>query len=633
MLDEPDGPGNTAGRLTFDGTQAGTPEPDESATNDIPSATPTQDRSPARIRIRLLHGDIGQAGEPGHAPSGETVPIDAIAVGHYKNVAPVDAELALDLAMRRTLPSGGNEGLIITQLYQRGIISGEPARPFFLADPRCPSRTIAIAGMGYPGNFGVAELTVLVRELFWSLSRLGKRHLATVLIGSGNGNIEPHRALGAWIRGLRGGLEEAAAGGRSLEVVTFVEFNPKRLVELNDALQRELENLEVLEFTPLTQAEIAAALESDSPPPRPSKDVPPIYFSPEVVSGEYRPSVVTNAALVGERRQRMDWELVQEEQESLLAAKDAGAQLKEAASLCRRLIPEELQPQLLTSAPLIVICNRKTARLPWELLAPPGIAGNKDIKIGPEESLLGLSRGLTRELKVQSDLPPGPPHRSSKDLRVLIVADPASDRPLAAAQQEARLLADLFQTYNNGQRAKSGRNRIEVTPLIGPTEASHKAVLDQLQENSYDALHFAGHCEYSQAHPRASGWIFSNGRILTAEDLSRLDRIPRFVFSNACESGVISLRDSSRVAPGFAESFFLRGVGNFVCTAWQINDQAAQEFAKILYRRLLGIDGAPQPMYVAMQDARLAVRTMTNGFSSWGAYQHYGDPYFRFFDA
>ena len=63
----------------------------------------------------------------------------------------------------------------------------------FLDDPRTRDdkdsagldRLIAIAGMGYAGRFGTPELTVLARELCWSLGRLGKRHLATVLIGSG----------------------------------------------------------------------------------------------------------------------------------------------------------------------------------------------------------------------------------------------------------------------------------------------------------------------------------------------------------------------------------------------------------------------------------------------------------------
>ena len=37
-------------------------------------------------------------------------------------------------------------------------------------------------------------------------------------------------------------------------------------------------------------------------------------------------------------------------------------------------------------------------------------------------------------------------------------------------------------------------------------------------------------------------------------------------------------------------------------------------------------------MHVAMREARVEIATRAGG-RTWGAYQHYGNPYFRFFDA
>jgi hypothetical protein len=129
--------------------------------------------------------------------------------------------------------------------------------------------------------------------------------------------------------------------------------------------------------------------------------------------------------------------------------------------------------------------------------------------------------------------------------------------------------------------------------------------------------------------------------------LNRIDRIPRFVFSNACESGVTpdrSERRSDQLAPSFAEAFFRCGVSNFVCTAWPVDDVAAREFALTLYAALLGLSrvdnqgnryepSGPQPIHVAMREARLSVANPSLGAGTWGAYQHYGNPYFRFFDS
>ncbi len=131
---------------------------------------------------------------------------------------------------------------------------------------------------------------------------------------------------------------------------------------------------------------------------------------------------------------------------------------------------------------------------------------------------------------------------------------------------------------------------------------------------------------------------------MSANELNRIDRVPKFVFSNACESGVTPDRSRERtaeLAPSFAEAFFQRGVANFVCTAWPVDDLAARIFALSLYSWLLGIevneDGShlkrqPKPMHYAMREARLSIATIEEGLGTWGAYQHYGNPYFQFFN-
>jgi len=224
---------------------------------------------------------------------------------------------------------------------------------------------------------------------------------------------------------------------------------------------------------------------------------------------------------------------------------------------------------------------------------------------------------------------------------------------LPGAQEEGVMVADLFDTYNVIYEANRSQTRVEVKRLFGPIEATRTNVLRELMVRSYDVLHFAGHCVFEwDGDPNLSGWIFNvkNRELLTANELYRVDRVPKFVFSNACESGITPDRAQERndkLAPSFAEAFFGRGVSNFVCTAWPIDDTAARTFALSLYSGLLGINldetsiharaESPQrdvlPMHAAMREARLAIAKTSNGQTTWGAYQHYGNPYFQLFYA
>ena len=162
-------------------------------------------------------------------------------------------------------------------------------------------------------------------------------------------------------------------------------------------------------------------------------------------------------------------------------------------------------------------------------------------------------------------------------------------------------------------------------------------------------LHYAGHCFFDPHDPAQSGWVFSNGVVISAYELERIDRVPPLVVCNACESGITPDRSGERSAglmPSFAESFFAQGVANYVGTAWPVDDIAARLFATVLYGSLVGLelghDGQiqpadpqaparlkPRPMHLAMLRARLAVARTSGGRGTSGAYQHYGNPYYR----
>lgn len=632
MSDETDLAPNTGRRQEEGKKMSSTREPVGSTSGTVRTAVRSSGGK-ATIRIRVLHEDIARVGQGDD--SSEAFPIDAIAVGHYQDVTPVRAERGLDEAISQALHVNGTGPLVITGFTERQIISGDTARPFFLPDPRRPERLIALAGMGYPGQFAAPDLTVLVRELCWSLGMLGKKHLATVLIGSGNGNLEVERAVEAWMRGAAAAVSGAAASGRHLHAITFVEGAPKRLAQIQGALAKYAKAAQGIqvELVPLTQSEIDRAFVAGGPVQTPTpKELSPARITVEIHRGKFRFGALTEEASIPEEELKLDPKLVFETNQKLVEAETRKGQLEGGIDLYRKLVPPELQPRLTTGAPLVIICGHRTAQICWEMLAQPGIAGHDRMDAVPEEMFLGLARGLTRQLRIHST-PRGWRRESSRVLKVLIVADPARDRPLDAAREEGRRLSQLFKRY--GQAATPAGNRLVVKALIGPDEATRSEVIKELQKTPYDVLHFAGHCEYSSHHRAASGWVFSHGEMFTSDELRQIDSVPGFVCANACASGALPDHSSARsldLAPSLAEEFFLGGVTNFVCTAWRVNDRAAFAFAATLYSVLLGLEAPPRPMHAAMREARLAARAVPGGLSSWGAYQHYGNPYFRLFE-
>jgi hypothetical protein len=636
------------------------------------AAPPEASFEPTPIKVALVCAGIEEVGD-----DDTQWPPDAIAVGHYIGVAPQYAELALDDAISADLPGSAKSGEgVLSQLVARGIIQGARGQIFLLPDPRTagqqPDRLIAVVGMGYPGRFGVPELTLTARELCWALGRLGKQHLATVLIGAGNGNISTRATIDAWIRGIKHAVTGASDNTSRLRQVTFVEEDPRKLKEADEAIIAAREGLGrrnrlAIEYTPLDQVltaeqkgdlkkkarqlarvevERALAVESGRTVP------PPTRVTLALEGGEYRFGAITESAALPERAVPLDQRLVHQANDELAAEWRPARQQERGRLMERLLVPEDLRDHLVGNAPLVMVLDATTARIHWEMVAQSRADGDSAQEPPSTDTLrtsfLGTSRGFTRQLITPFAPAPQPPPPSRRLLRVLVVADPAEDAHLPGAEEEGVEVADIFETFNEVW-ADSTESRVEVVRLFGPNEATRTQVLRHLLLRSYDVLHYAGHCVYDENNPARQGWVFSLGDppdLLSPHELNRIDRIPKFVFSNACESGITPDRSEERsvgLAPGFAEAFFQRGVANFVCTAWPVDDGAARTLARTLYSHLLGLkedperpgrylQDRPRPMWEAMQEARLAIFDSVGGARTWGAYQHYGDPYFRLFD-
>jgi hypothetical protein len=122
--------------------------------------------------------------------------------------------------------------------------------------------------------------------------------------------------------------------------------------------------------------------------------------------------------------------------------------------------------------------------------------------------------------------------------------------------------------------------------------------------------------------PNRSAVLLENGEELTPEDLGGVVRnlgLARpLVFLNACQIGrsALSLTDIG----GRAAQFLRAGAAVFIGAYWSVYDQAAHDFARAFYIRLLAGSSVGQ----AAKEARAAIKPLGN--PTWLAYTVFADP-------
>jgi hypothetical protein len=119
-------------------------------------------------------------------------------------------------------------------------IGGDLGRLFFipiLDNKKITAKAAVLAGMGEAGRFSRDDLRYLMTNITYGAAALGLKSFATVLIGSGEGNLSKERSL----RGILDGLGDALPRLREAErvyQVTLVEADEETYRELSSLLQK-----------------------------------------------------------------------------------------------------------------------------------------------------------------------------------------------------------------------------------------------------------------------------------------------------------------------------------------------------------------------------------------------------------
>lgn len=272
-------------------------------------------------------------------------------------------------------------------------------------------------------------------------------------------------------------------------------------------------------------------------------------------------------------------------------------------ALFELLVPNSMKEAVADLRTLMLSVDVEAAAYPWELMRDTDQAGEPPLAARVE---------LVRQLAT--------PHGRGRvqvvtEPRAFIVGDTQSGMPeLTGAQAEAKLVADYFVD-----------NEYEVQALY---RASAQEVFDGLFNGHYQFIHLAGHGVVKDKKTGYTGMVLGPDTFLTAAQVTKLRRVPEFVFINCCHLGSMqgAQQQWGELAANLATEFIQMGCKAVVAAGWAVDDLAASTFARTLYDSMFKGTRFGR----ALLQARSETHRNHPQTNTWGAFQAYGDEQYCF---
>ncbi len=280
---------------------------------------------------------------------------------------------------------------------------------------------------------------------------------------------------------------------------------------------------------------------------------------------------------------------------------------KRAKAIFEMLIPNDFKDELKRHGNIIWVLDTYTADYPWEL-----------IQEGEYTKPICISSGMIRQLKT-----PDSRHTINKapKNKALVIADPLLDgflNQLDGAREEGEEVSRMLKD-----------NHIEVTESFNENNSE---IIEKLFGDDYRIIHLSGHGVFHKDASKGSGMVVGKGQYISVREIQQMSTVPEFVFVNCCHLGKTNgvaeeyYQQRYKLAANIGTQLINNGVKCVIAAGWAVNDAAALDFAKVFYRQMIQGECFGE----AVRQARTYVYDRYDGINTWGAYQCYGDPYYRF---
>ncbi len=543
-------------------------------------------------------------------------------IGHFENDGIISAEKAVDEHLGKEL----------SRRLQLGLYPGAVGTSAYIP----PSvdfnfKGVIILGLGKQGELnertlittieqGIATYLVSLSTSEGSITQVTKSGISALLIGSGYGGIGIENSVRAILQGAQNANQKIHAAyspkAVRIEELEFIELYQDRTL----ACLRAVKTLENAEGSGLSikrsgigfaeQMGRRVRIPIESTVEWWTRVTVRRYAEEDLVSPERRNgllfAITTDAARVEERSVHTSGNEITK---LLKAASTDGKWTPELAkSLFELLVPNDFKPLVKRLSNVLLQLDDFTASIPWELFQDTMLDG----------APLSINSGIIRQF-------------TTKNFRLIInsvnvntayvVADPDlsdSNIQLQAALNEGSKVSQLLVDKGFG-----------VTPEVRSTS---DRILTKLYSQNYKVLHFAGHGVFEYGEEKQTGMLIGKDVFLTPAHIDQMSSVPELVFVNCCFLGQTETRSEELtenrygLAANLGTQLIQIGVKAVVVAGWAVNDDAALHFAESFYKALF--EG--KAFGEAVKKARKSVYDIyKNRSNTWGAYQCYGDPFYR----
>ena len=554
--------------------------------------------SPAPVFVRVALGDIVDA-------TGSLV-----AVGHVNDVAPTGAERAIDDLL----------GGMITE--RQSSLRGRMGTTHFLPTITSPvaAGAVLVVCLGDAEHFTSGRLDEAGAAVVDAAASIGVRDVATIVPGAAVADDGPLAAARRLVTGALAAIERIGPL-RAPRELTVVELDPDRFELILGGAREAAAGQGHVHVYP-------DPLRSRRPgPPAPAQWPGATPDHLRLGLTRYGPNLkVTrigddafDRACVVPYPTELSEKLPRRIEEEVLHETDPVRRTERVRELGTELagtfielaeLDTEAMFDKAEGAPVVLRLDASTIDLPWELAR---LADGR---------VLGLEFALGRQVELGNIGRAAAWSSHGGPLRALVIGNAAGGLPGAIV--EAKAVAEVL-------RERAAADVTELAGVVG-----YDAVSAELDAQSYDVLHYAGHAAYVEDRPESSGFVLADRKLLTPDDLATRKYVPRLVVANACHSaaagkpvGVSSEHPYAGVEASRTLVSGLLGAGAraFVGAQWQVPDRVAVTFAGAFYEAVAPVQGGPQPIGEAMRRGRRAVCEQHADHPAWAAYALYGNPW------